>query len=747
MAEDRFETYYAEKIWEMIPAIYRHEDGLGSPPGVLRALVEVIASQAAVLRRDHDRLWDDQFIDLADDWAVPYLGDLLGTRLVSALNRRGRRVDVAKTIYYRRRKGTLAVLEELASDIAGWDGTVVEGFARLGRARHRLDPQVAGPEAVASPATHPGGWADLRRPRIAELAGGPFEECFHLPDVRKPRGRDGRYGISRLNFHLYRIPAMPLAGVMPRLASGTAGFTVDPSGRDIPLFAPRGRSFAAVRAGGTGSGWHRAREWEIAAPISCRLLGHAEFEITEALILALTAAHGLGAVEADELRGRRGQRFGSERRLRRTLASLPASATFLAPAFYRDLAAGALVEDCGKAALLPAFGQDGAVAVDEAPGVVVARELTTSGNLAAWNAAAPGKNLVIDPVRGRVLFLAGAPAAGSRISHHYGFPGEIGAGGFDRREVEERTPDRHHQGGGTIPASGIENSGVTQIDDSATYGPVGNKSAVANLTLQAANQERPYLELAGDWVLSSGANEDAELLLDGLWIGTQAAPVSLILRGDYERVTLRHVTLDPGGARGIDGGGGELPAVSLLIEGHIEELHLDACVTGPVRTAGSGVVERLKVNDSILQVHPESGRALSLPTSEVELDRVTVLGGMDVLRLWASEALVTGDVDTTDTQEGCFRFSAAPPSSRLPRPYQSHTLSDSRSLFTSRRFGDPGYAQLAATAPRAIARGAENGSELGAWSALLNPIKLDSLRAKVEEFSPFGRIPVFLLET
>ncbi|MGE5859103.1 MAG: hypothetical protein ACM34J_01020, partial [Ignavibacteria bacterium] len=138
--EDLFEIYYAEKLWEMIPSIYRHEDGVAENPGVLRSVVEVLAEQAAILRRSHDRLWDDQFIDLCDDWAVPYIADLLGTRLVSALNKRGRRIDVAKTIYYRRRKGTLRVLEELISDITGWEGKVVENFRRLGRTRHGLDP-------------------------------------------------------------------------------------------------------------------------------------------------------------------------------------------------------------------------------------------------------------------------------------------------------------------------------------------------------------------------------------------------------------------------------------------------------------------------------------------------------------------------------------------------------------------------------------------------------------------------------
>src|ERR1044071_3791011 len=128
--DDGFERYFAEKLWERVPEVYRQEDGAAERPGVLRALVEIIAAQAARLRRSHDRQWEDRFIDLCDSWAVPYLGALVGTRLVSALDPTPRRIAVAKTIYYRRRKGTPRVLEELIADIARWEGVVVEEIGR-----------------------------------------------------------------------------------------------------------------------------------------------------------------------------------------------------------------------------------------------------------------------------------------------------------------------------------------------------------------------------------------------------------------------------------------------------------------------------------------------------------------------------------------------------------------------------------------------------------------------------------------
>jgi hypothetical protein len=125
MSVDHYEIYYADKLWNLLPAIYRSEDssefGVNGP---LREMVNRIGAQATVLRRSIDRLWEDQSIETCDDWVVPYIADLLATRRVASQNARGQRLDVAKTIYYRRRSGTVAILEEIASDVTGWDARV-----------------------------------------------------------------------------------------------------------------------------------------------------------------------------------------------------------------------------------------------------------------------------------------------------------------------------------------------------------------------------------------------------------------------------------------------------------------------------------------------------------------------------------------------------------------------------------------------------------------------------------------------
>jgi hypothetical protein len=747
MAEDLFESYYAEKLWEMVPAIYRHEDGLAENPGVLRAMVQVMAKQAAILRRSQDRLWEDEFIEWCNEWAVPYLGDLVATRLLSALNKRGRRVDVAKTIYYRRRKGTPRILEELISDISGWEGKMVEQFQKLVRSRHGLDPF---PETLAGrfSGTLPGGVADLRNPRISELADGPFEEYFHTPDTRKHRGLDGRYAIPKLAFYLYRLRAYKIDHVTPFSLGNGQDYTFDPSGRDIPLFSQRLRSDDWDK-------WHSALEWELPAPIPCRLLAHAEYSINGVIIQELVN-NGLSAAAANELKKLSGLRFKNEPSLLTILNTFASKAEILSPGNYLLLISLALLPDCGKQVLLPDAStistnplEESSIIVGfEPPGsTVVSVENITAGNLSLWSVNT-NKLLVIDPELGLFHFTT-APDSSLTVygSYHYGFSGNIGAGTYTRSCLSSFKPDQVKSGGGAITTTELLNDGVLQISDNKTYGPVADKLSIRNTTLYAGNQQRPYIRLESDWILSSGTNKNATLTLDGCWIGSTAnTNVSIILRGNFERVTIKDCTIDPGGS--INAKGETIFPVTLKIEGFVETLCIQSSILGPVILDSAATIEQTFIADSIIQSVNPAIKAIDIRQGKTDIERTTVFGEMTVHELYASEVLLTAMGTVKNTQEGCFRFSAAPRTSKLPRPYESFLFTnDSNHWFSSRRFGDPGYAQLSDTAPVAIARGAENGSEMGAFSSLLNPIKFDGLRTKVDEYMPFGLIPIFINRT
>jgi hypothetical protein len=284
IVRDDYRHYFREKLWQWLPATYRDLDA-EEGGRTLFALVDVLAEQAAYLKRNHDRLWDDAFPELASDWAIPYLADLVATRLLSAQDTRARRVDVAKTIYYRRRKGTLAVLEQLIADITGWDGKVVEEFRRLARAPHGLDGLQRLGRLTRTPE---GGLADLHSVRGALLAGDAFDEFHYTPDARRPMGSEwkGRRGIAKLSFHIFRLHPVRFAGVEPRrvipIGGSINGFTFDPSGRDVPLFStdqshPSGSPLPDAQ--GDWSGWRTAAEWEVPRAMTCRLLGEPVFEI------------------------------------------------------------------------------------------------------------------------------------------------------------------------------------------------------------------------------------------------------------------------------------------------------------------------------------------------------------------------------------------------------------------------------------------------------------------------------------
>ena len=114
----------------------------------LRALLRVIAEQVNLVEDDIAQLYDNWFIETCEDWVVPYIGDLIGYGRCTTRDGRARRAaaprtratailiprrEVANTIRYRRRKGTLALLERAR-----------ERGVRLAGARGRVLPAARG---------------------------------------------------------------------------------------------------------------------------------------------------------------------------------------------------------------------------------------------------------------------------------------------------------------------------------------------------------------------------------------------------------------------------------------------------------------------------------------------------------------------------------------------------------------------------------------------------------------------------
>src|SRR5689334_6061940 len=128
----------ADDLRDLIPALYLQRDAEAPQRGMLDALLDVLGEAGDVVAADLAQRYDDWFIETCAPWVVPYIGDLLGVRAINPVpgGRSLPRAYVANTLGYRRRKGTPAVLEELAHDVTGWPAKVVELFSLLATTQH-----------------------------------------------------------------------------------------------------------------------------------------------------------------------------------------------------------------------------------------------------------------------------------------------------------------------------------------------------------------------------------------------------------------------------------------------------------------------------------------------------------------------------------------------------------------------------------------------------------------------------------
>lgn len=869
---DHYEAYYADKLWNLLPAIYRALDtDAFDKNGPLREMVNRIGAQAAILRRSMDRMWEDQSIETCDDWVISYIADLLATNLVASLDARGQRLDVAKTIYYRRRKGTVAILEEIATDITDWSARVVEFFRRLGRTRHNLDPEIGLPSATDDPygnrklqlaeglvgtLTHTGigGWADLRNSYGASKTNSAFDEYFHTADFRQGRGQVGWYNIPRLGVFLWRLRSFGVGLTTPVEVKDCPGhYTFDPTGREIPLFAAVTCDF--------GEKWVSPAEWQLPAPIATPLL-RADLELP---------------VTPDERH--------------------PDAQHLYSKVDPTDRSLGVLVQ-----------------------GTLIPGDQITTGpqvtNTETFTDPETGQQVTrsiaffIDPETGRLIKRQHAPAGEVLVTYHYGFSSTIGAGPYDRRILGEKLADLpgsvNHVSGGkdqlSAPLAALAPTGTLVVDDSLTYNAVSDAGGATNgieqVTVMAQNERRPVIRLPDphapgvtEWVFTGA--DGSTLALEGLFVSGG----DIVLRSvspennkvaRFASVTLTCCTLDPGNAgditdpptiysKAVDGR--DLIPCRLWVEAEVGELKIDRCITGPIRTRAGGKIEKLTISDSIVQAirtddaslfdaadlkgpaglasllrdagdplstylkgqfsapmqemlntydskylpsqalqealitelnnllsspslydpdrfaqvkltattlrwvaqNPQGNdlvrlnrwllqeaypaeladkdSAIALDSGEVNLTRCTLLGPAYLHRLNASECILDDVVLVEDTQHGCVRFSAWSADSVLPRRYESVKVAAKSPLFTTRIFGQPGYAQLlssvdtailpdtASAAGTTIAEGAQDGSEMGAFAREKNPIKERSLRIKYEEFMPLGLIPVIIYVT
>jgi len=222
-------TADSTRLFELLPALYRIRDLEAAGPGQegpLKALLSVITEQVAVLEEDLEQLYDDQFIETCAEWVVPYIGDLVGVRslFVYPGANFSQRAQVANTLAYRRRKGTAAVLEQLARDVTQWDASVVEYFERLATTQYMNHLR---PGNVTTP--------DLRRWEPLERIGTPFDTVARTVGVRRIEPGGGRHNIPNVGIFLWRLASFSVTDA-PAFKVDDRRYLVDALGHDTPLY-------------------------------------------------------------------------------------------------------------------------------------------------------------------------------------------------------------------------------------------------------------------------------------------------------------------------------------------------------------------------------------------------------------------------------------------------------------------------------------------------------------------------------
>src|SRR4051794_28553510 len=102
-----------DRLYRLLPTVHRQRDEeLGWP---LRDFLRVISEQVNVVEEDIQQLYENWFIETCQDWAVPYIGELVGFQPVHDGSSEDTptkekilipRREVARTIQSRRRRGT-----------------------------------------------------------------------------------------------------------------------------------------------------------------------------------------------------------------------------------------------------------------------------------------------------------------------------------------------------------------------------------------------------------------------------------------------------------------------------------------------------------------------------------------------------------------------------------------------------------------------------------------------------------------
>jgi hypothetical protein len=739
-------TGNVNRLYDLLPAVHRMRDAeLGYP---LRALLRVAGEQFAAIEDNISQLYDNWFIETCEDWVVPYLAALTGYRPAAeagiAADGSGAlakiltpRAEAANTLAYRRRKGSLALLELLANNAAGWPARAVEFYALLGRSQNISHLQM-----------QRGFSASIRDASVLDLIDGPFDRLAHSADVRRIDSARafGRYNIQSVGVFVWRLKSYPVTHGPAYCVEAQARhcFSFSALGNDAPLF---GRAVPESDPAAI------ADELNLPVPIRPRAL---------------------------ELRSRK-RPFTNQ--VSKSYCGAGRSFAIYAPGWpQRDAEQPVPAKQISVADLSgwKARPPAGRIAIDPVLGRIVfpSRQLPTDGVYVDYR-----YGFSADMGGGEYPRTLSQPLAG-----HYKLYPVRRDGGLDvfssvnaalaqwRHDctapdgVVEGSPEHQKW----LASKNLFRAAVIEIQDSAAY---TEQLAIEleegeYLQIRAASGKRPIIRLLDHSVerpdgFSIRGKRASRFKLDGVLVAGRGLRISGLSEnldppdhGDLCDVVIRHCTLVPGWWLDCDCAPMAPHEASIALTDSSASIMVEHSIVGAIHvTANERAQDPVKVSisDSIVDSTHEDRLAICAPNlplafAQLDIRRSTIIGQVAAHAIELAEnSIFTGNVRVGRRQIGCMRYSFVPPGSRTPRrrrcqpdeamgkaaaDLEKQAAGQMAPEFNSLRYGQPAYGQLAQSCVVEIRRGADDESEMGAFHNLFQPQREAILAARLFEYTP-----------
>jgi hypothetical protein len=724
-------TPIQDRLYNLLPALYQLRDADQGYP--LRALLQVIAEQVNNIDADISQLYENWFVETCQDWVVPYIGDLVGyTPLydigqpASALGVRAQvrerilipRSEVANTVRFRRRKGTIAVLDDLANAVAGWPARAVEFYRLLSFTQNLNYLRM-----------HRGRTVDIRQGAALDELGTAFDRIAHIADVRCIGARHFPefYNIPSVGVFVWRLKtySVTMAPASCDEGEGPNCFEFSVLGNDTALYN-KSQTTTAYPPG----------MLNLPTPISRRGLERLEVGEENCKVSSgIPYYYGEGKSFAIWT--------GSPRKLVDPASLVVADLTDWT---YRPLP--------GQVAVDPLLGR-----IAFPPTQIRRQGVWVSYNYAFSADMGGGEyQRTLSQLATYNLYLVGEQESFTRINDAL------------TRWQSDNPPNAvieiTDSGAYVEPISINLNPGQTlQLRAASGKRPVirllnWQTSAPDNLTINgAANTDEPNAE-PSSW-----------FTLDGIVVTGRGVQV----QGSVGGVTIRHSTLVPGW--GMDCNCEPLRPTdpSLELDEAPNCLRVEHSIIGSIQVNRDEVREdpcRIYISDSILDATSSSAIALGAPEklcafSILDIRRCTVFGQVQTHSITLAEnCIFTGIIRDCRRQQGCMRFCYVTPGSRTPKRFecqpdlveravlalaqQDNLSTAERSVllaqerarvipeFNSVRYGTATYCQLSDRCATEITNGADDESEMGAFHDLYQPQREANLRARLNEYTPAG---------